>query len=432
MKSCKYDNCIVVSRFNENVDWLMKVIYKYAWIQKIIIYNKGIDDISSIIKNCKKIQIIKTINIGRESETYLRYIIDNYYNLPDYIWFIQADPFCHSPDFIELLSINSIECYVHQDFQSLTWRYDANLPKNIEADKRFYINNNRVINYYIDSTSQQTVEAHSFFDYMHAEKVNYLNNKTPNPYNNYLQYMCGESKIPLPKKIITYCWSACFFVRQNSIIKNKINTYIKLRQILLSEDNQGGLQGYILERLWHYIFTHTSYNNIAGIHKSINWNYSHLCLCWNSNLGYIKLYDKAYQVHHTTKNKTELSGHVMIYFKTDTQNFEIHYNSYIDFVPIAIFPCLNIETAKLFLKFQIKNYSKINYNYLNLFQNNIQNNIFTIFNFNNIMKNKQRIRFKELNYNKFKKKKYIDKKKYKELLYDILGGYSLKQQYISN
>ena len=46
---------------------------------------------------------------------------------------------------------------------------------NIESDKRFYINNNRIINYYIDIESQQTVEAHSFYDSMHAIKVDYLN-----------------------------------------------------------------------------------------------------------------------------------------------------------------------------------------------------------------------------------------------------------------
>jgi len=423
MNCYKNSNCIIVSRYNENVDWLLELIYKYSWIQQILIFNKGIDDLSDIIQNSSKIKIVKKENIGRESETYLSYIIDNYYNLPKFIWFIQGCPFDHSPDFIDLLSENSIDFYIHKEFQSLTWRYDENLPKNIESDKRFYINNNRIINYYIDTTSQQTVEAHSFYDYMHAIKVNDSNKKTPKPYNNYLQYMCGESEIPLPSKIICYCWSAIFYVNSNSILKNKRKTYIKLREILLSEDSQGGHQGYILERLWDYIFTHISYNSINDLQESIEWNYSNLCLCWNSNLGYVTLYDKSYQVHHTTKPMTKVNGYVMIYFIKNTQSFEIHYNLYINFKPIAIFPCLNIETAKMFLQFQIDNYKKINYNYIeDSIKNLVKSNV-SKFNFN-----QKKIRFKENYYNKTNRSVYLYQKKHlKELLYDTLGVFALKK-----
>lgn len=423
MSNYKASNCIIIARYNENVDWLMKLIYKYSWIQEIIIFNKGINDFSDIIKNSNKIRIIQKKNIGRESETYLSYIIDNYFNLPKYIWFVQGSPFDHSPDFIDLLSENSINYYIHKEFQSLTWRYDDNLPMNIESDKRFYINNNRIINYYIDIESQQTVEAHSFYDSMHAIKVDYLNNKTPKPYNNYLEYMCGVSKLPLPKKIISYCWSAIFYLNSNSILKNKLETYIKLREILLSEDDQGGYQGYILERMWHYIFTHLSYINITDLHQSIDWKYSNLCLCWNSNLGYVTLYDKSYQVHHTTKTITKLHGYVMIYFVNNTQSFEIHYNSYIDFVPIAIFPCLNIETAQMFLQFQINNYKKINYNYLNTINNLFENNIKNLLYFN-----KKKIKFKENDYSKMNNSQDLYKNKNsKELLYDTFGVIALKK-----
>ena len=423
MSNYKASNCIIIARYNENVDWLMKLIYKYSWIQEIIIFNKGINDFSDIIKNSNKIRIIQKKNIGRESETYLSYIIDNYFNLPKYIWFVQGSPFDHSPDFIDLLSENSINYYIHKEFQSLTWRYDDNLPMNIESDRRFYINNNRIINYYIDIESQQTVEAHSFYDSMHAIKVDYLNNKTPKPYNNYLEYMCGISKLPLPKKIISYCWSAIFYLNSNSILKNKLETYIKLREILLSDDDQGGYQGYILERMWHYIFTHSSYNNIKDLHQSIDWKYSDLCLCWNSNLGYVTLYDKSYQVHHTTKTITKLHGYVMIYFVNNTQSFEIHYNSYIDFVPIAIFPCLNIETAQMFLQFQINNYKKINYNYLNTINNLFENNIKNLLYFN-----KKKIKFKENDYSKMNNSQDLYKNKNsKELLYDTFGVIALKK-----
>lgn len=417
-------NCIIISRFNENLDWLIKLIYIYSWIQKIIIFNKGNDNLSDIIKDCHKIHIIKSPNLGREGHTYLSYIIDNYNNLPEYIWFSQADPYDHSPDFIDLLSEDSIEYYIHKEFQSLTWRYDINLPKDITSDKRFLINNNRIIHYYIDSKSQQTVEAHEFFDHMHAGKVNYLNKITPTPYGNYLHYMCGISDIPQPSNIIPYCWSAIFFVQSSSILRNKRTTYIKLKELLLSSDNQGGYQGFVLERLWQYIFTYETYDHIKDLQKSLHWDYSNICACWNSVLGLVTLYNKSYRIHHTTKTLIKQNGYTMIYFKIDSQSYDIQHDSYIDFTPISFFPCLNLETAKLFLQFQIKNYAQI-------YKSNIMNNI-DISKMNNIDISKifdfhnKKIKFKETYYSDSNNNKY-NKKHLKELLYDTLGVSALRK-----
>jgi hypothetical protein len=75
---------LVLSRFNENIEWIDKIS---SLFNNIIIYNKGNDDIDSNHTN------IKIPNVGREAQTYLHYIIDNYNNLPDYILFSQAHPF---------------------------------------------------------------------------------------------------------------------------------------------------------------------------------------------------------------------------------------------------------------------------------------------------------------------------------------------------
>lgn len=74
---------LVIARYDENLDWLELIKNKVTYT----IYNKGKNDISYTS--------IKRPNIGRESETYLHYIIDNYENLPDYICFIQGFPFDH-------------------------------------------------------------------------------------------------------------------------------------------------------------------------------------------------------------------------------------------------------------------------------------------------------------------------------------------------
>jgi hypothetical protein len=47
-------------------------------------------------------------NVGREAETYLRYIIENYNCLPEYVAFLQGHPFDHlkytKADFFDILT----------------------------------------------------------------------------------------------------------------------------------------------------------------------------------------------------------------------------------------------------------------------------------------------------------------------------------------
>jgi hypothetical protein len=68
---------LVISKYEENVDWLKNIKYPY------IIYDKS----EIPVKNS-----IPRINIGRESETLLYYIISHYNNLPDITIFLQGDP----------------------------------------------------------------------------------------------------------------------------------------------------------------------------------------------------------------------------------------------------------------------------------------------------------------------------------------------------
>jgi hypothetical protein len=72
-------NCdVVVAKYKEDTSWT-------EGIDNVKIYNKGPNgDIP---------------NVGRESETFLRYIIEFYDKLPEIVLFLQGDPFGHvSPD----------------------------------------------------------------------------------------------------------------------------------------------------------------------------------------------------------------------------------------------------------------------------------------------------------------------------------------------
>lgn len=73
---------LVISRYNESVDWVKDMTDKY------VIYNKGLplpEEYNQII----------TENIGANQYDIFRFIYDNYENLPELIAFIQGDPFDH-------------------------------------------------------------------------------------------------------------------------------------------------------------------------------------------------------------------------------------------------------------------------------------------------------------------------------------------------
>ena len=83
--------CIVVARYNEDLEWTKQ-------LSNVIIYNKGTplpDDFNPIMLN----------NVGREGHTYYKHICDNYDNLADYTFFLQGNPFDHSPNIITNIHI---------------------------------------------------------------------------------------------------------------------------------------------------------------------------------------------------------------------------------------------------------------------------------------------------------------------------------------
>ena len=76
---------LIVTKYKENIDWLDDVV---GWDIKI--YDKDKD----------------YPNIGREAETAIRFILDNYDNLNGYYCFLQGDPFAHYKGILELLTKN--------------------------------------------------------------------------------------------------------------------------------------------------------------------------------------------------------------------------------------------------------------------------------------------------------------------------------------
>ena len=118
---------LIVARYNEDLSWLSKVPDTF----EIMIYNKGLP-VGIPASTKVPIKVRNLANLGRETDTYLTYIIENYDNLPKQIIFTQGDPFPHAPKFLHLLE--SVTSW--QPYQPLTLYYsqDRIPPKQVMND----------------------------------------------------------------------------------------------------------------------------------------------------------------------------------------------------------------------------------------------------------------------------------------------------------
>jgi len=80
------DYHIVIAKYKEDISWLQKMNKSHIYL-----YDKGFEDISGN----EFAHYEQRENIGREGETYLYHIVKHYDNLPDYLIFLQGNPFDH-------------------------------------------------------------------------------------------------------------------------------------------------------------------------------------------------------------------------------------------------------------------------------------------------------------------------------------------------
>jgi hypothetical protein len=187
-------NC-VVSRYNKNVDW----IYKLKNINKFLIYEKELPESEYNIP----------VNKGNEASVYLKYIIDNYENLPNYTFFIHDDEFAwhHKSSIIDLFdeAVNSKELY-------------------------YNINENCI-----------------------------LGNITTDPwyddiliwYNNYIEKYIPIDTLPNKNWTQDYRGSAQFLVHKSLITNFPLEFYEGLYNWIITTDMENAKSGRFLEWTWH-------------------------------------------------------------------------------------------------------------------------------------------------------------------------------------
>jgi hypothetical protein len=83
---------VIITRYRENIDWVDSLP---CGVQ---IYNKGLPDI--------KQKFTSVPNFGRDTGTVLHHIVNNYNSLDTQTVFLQADPFDHCWDVLDLIRKN--------------------------------------------------------------------------------------------------------------------------------------------------------------------------------------------------------------------------------------------------------------------------------------------------------------------------------------
>ena len=231
---------LVVSRFLEPINWVM------AYNDIAVVYNKG-----NAIFGFNR--IINIENVGREGHTYLYHIKQNYKELANTTIFIQADPFAHNPTILF-----GIDNYFRFDpLQPLGLRYlkDWNLPPNeyIKANKT-------VTDYgleYLKNVANGNLICDGFHDVGMIEIRKDVDKLYPECRNRtVVEGFLSRAKFPFRSTIkqISFTFCALFAVHRNRILHYRVEVFQNLLNELIRKNNQGGVNGYILEKTWLYIF----------------------------------------------------------------------------------------------------------------------------------------------------------------------------------
>jgi hypothetical protein len=131
------ETVVVVSKFTEDVSWLDYIKHKK------VVYDKSDNPIDGSYRRP---------NVGREAETFLHYIITNYYTLPDIVIFLQGDPRSNPVSYTHLDAIRIINNDHPSELKPiLTWSRDildsSYWLKSVKILNDILFENGEIINY---------------------------------------------------------------------------------------------------------------------------------------------------------------------------------------------------------------------------------------------------------------------------------------------
>jgi uncharacterized protein YxeA len=214
---------IVVSRYNEDVNWLKEYPFNHF---KITCYNKGPNAPSKdcITPNCN----IKNLpNVGRESHTYLHHIIENYNNLAPVTIFIPGS--CVSASYKYDIFLNIIDL-VHKSNNSVFYGSSFN---NVQMD-----NYNFTIDAYYNPNGNKENQN------INSEQL--LKLSPVRPYGKWYERCFGDVVV----KVV--CYFGIFAVSREHIQQHVKQRYINLMDYI--NDHSNPEVGHYMERSWGAVF----------------------------------------------------------------------------------------------------------------------------------------------------------------------------------
>ena len=240
----KKDVSLVGARYSENISWVL------PYNDIAIIYNKGYDN--DELFNFEN--LVQLENVGREGNTYLEHITRNYDTLTNRTIFVQGDPFDHNPTILF-----GIDNYYESDLdvQPLGLVYDekSEIPPNNLVSK--YKNTTDYgLKYYVMTLNSDLNYADQYYFYDLGIAVLINNYKERFYCRSLSRNFLERSNFPItkPTNKIRFSFSALFSVVKKNIHKYDTVVYENIKNELTSFNSHGGENGYILERLWLYIF----------------------------------------------------------------------------------------------------------------------------------------------------------------------------------
>lgn len=238
------NNTLVISRYTENLKWI-------DLTQNIncIIYNKGPKNIS--LKNNHT--IINVPNIDNEGYVYVKYIVDNYDNLPDQVIFSQGNPFDHSQNFLSLINLHTQK---FNSIQPLTQYYKPNEIYNKYTKFKtecLHINHIPIHIEFYDNTYHYIKD----IAYKNTGTL-YVFNKLNDMFKNtdIVSSIMNFVNIKSRYKIIPFCFAAIFAVSKSKILSHPKEYYIDLldKCLFIHKKYHPKTFGWIMEYSWMEIF----------------------------------------------------------------------------------------------------------------------------------------------------------------------------------
>lgn len=237
---------IVVARYEEDVQWTE------AYSDICTLYNKGTSKPNAALPF-----VIRLENTGREGHTYLYHIISNYESLSANLVFTQADPFPHNPTILCAIDAIDQTCSI----QPLGYIYSDTIPSKevIRASEKLteYGLNYMVtkINRDLQIMSPVAFDDKGINEFIEDHKYIYPRQAHMSLVNAFLD----RCKFPLYASetfdsLIPFSFAGLFKVNREVVRVHSKETYANILRELTLIHPQGGLNGYILERVWLYIF----------------------------------------------------------------------------------------------------------------------------------------------------------------------------------